>query len=303
MSYSQEDIIKKTDGLIDYKELNRLIELDLNTIAETYLSTLEGYPENMIQFEVFDDFGTFNKYIELQGPGIGQQTPITPVLISNLGGSFNNEKGPEVYMLNFEMQAYGFEDDHLNLRNIFTIYAEIKHGKTEYLESITGEDGGSASYYHMLPAFGVPVSDGGVRRITLFQNYGMTIVKEGKLFNQAVFTYDGHELDVLAFNVQKSKQTGSGQKNSQAFIGTQAESQTIVVSLNMISDDSRGSRLLSEDIRKYHVGLNQKREISITYPGEAPDSYTVILTDGGIQGTAGGYFTINATFNLAFQDR
>lgn len=123
-NYTNEQIFEKLNQRIDYRELTRILEHDLNHIANTTWE--QG--DNIIEFKTFFDFDEFETSIQFQAEGEGQPQRITPVLITLLTGDFTEPKGPQLFATTFRIEAFGFESDKERLREIFEIYSSLNQG-------------------------------------------------------------------------------------------------------------------------------------------------------------------------------
>ena len=123
-NYTTEQIFEKLGQRIDYKELVRILENDLNHIANT--TWKEG--QDFIEFKAFFDFAEFETAIQFQAEGEGQPQRITPVLVSLLNGDFTEPKGPQLFATTFRIEAFGFESDKDQLREIFEIFGSLNQG-------------------------------------------------------------------------------------------------------------------------------------------------------------------------------
>jgi hypothetical protein len=123
-NYTTEQIFDKLNKLIDYRELARILESDLNHIAN--VTWEEGKP--IIEFKAFFDYAEFETAQEVQHEGEGQPQRITPVLLSLMTGDFIELRGPELFNATFRVEAYGFDEDKERLREVFEIFGSLNQG-------------------------------------------------------------------------------------------------------------------------------------------------------------------------------
>lgn len=299
MSYTNEDILKITNGLIDFQKIARELELDLNNIAQVVLERTPEYPQNMIEFIIFTDFERYNRHIKLQAPGEGSGFRKTPVMLHRFGGDFATEKGPKIYTFTLGLEAYGFENDRNYLYQIFSTLAELKHGKVVELAAIDGTHNGSVVQIFNLPSFGNPIQESGMNRIEVGLEFSLTYVYDGLMFNQNKISLNGHKLDALQMSLTRSRAISSGQKNSESDIGVVNKSQALVLSLMMVYDKTPATKMVFDNIRKLGAGLNTAIDVTVEYLDETPDNYRMVITDGTISGMAGGYLVLECVMNLA----
>jgi len=123
-SYTNEDIFEQVSRRIDYEELVRILEHDLNHIANT--TWQEG--DSILEFKVFFDTDEFNTTVSLQHEGEGQPQLVTPVLVSLITGSYSQPKGPQIFNTTFRIEAFGFANDRERLREVFELYSSLNQG-------------------------------------------------------------------------------------------------------------------------------------------------------------------------------
>lgn len=299
MSYTKEDINKIANGLLDFNLIAEMIERDLNIISENIMSKKDNWPQNMIQFEVFNDFARYDNMIKLQSVGEGPGFRKTPVLLKRLGGDFSTEKGPSIYTFTLGLEIYGFLSDKDSLYQILNTLAELKQGKVETIPTMGNEVNGSLIQIFNMPSFGDSFNENGMSRIEIGQQFSLTYVYQGILFNQVKLSVNGHDLDILERTLNRSRSVSAGQKNDEADIGVVNKTQAMVLSIMFVNNRSTASDILFDNIRRLASPLNEVLDITIEYPGYAPDNYRMVVVDGTITGMAGGYDVINCTFNLA----
>lgn len=299
MNYTKDDIQKLSNGLIDFTKMAKEIELDLNIIAEEVMKHDPDYPQNEIQFLVFNDFELYNRHIELQAAGEGNGFLKTPVMLHRMGGSFDNEKGSRIYAVSMLLEAYGFLHDKDNLYKIFNVLAELKHGKIITIPSADQKHGGKISQVFHLPTFGNQIQDGGMSRLEIGQEFSYTYIYDGIVFNEVEITLNDNPIDIIQFDLNRSRAIGAGQKNNETETKVVNKSQSLVLSLVSIYDATPASKLVFNNIRKLGSDMNQPIDISIAYPGETPDNYRMVIVDGSISGLAGGYLVLSCVLNLA----
>jgi len=123
-NYTTEQIFDRLSRRIDYNELARILEADLNHIANATWE--EGKPH--IEFKSFFDYAEFETAIQIQHEGEGQPQKITPVLLSLLNGDFTEPKGPQLFNTTFRIEAFGFDSDKERLREIFELFSSLNQG-------------------------------------------------------------------------------------------------------------------------------------------------------------------------------
>ena len=125
MNYTNEDILQKLNKRINYSEVARILELDLNTIASQVIDA----PEDYMEFKVFFDYGEFDTTVNGQAPGEGQGFHVTPVLLSLIGGDYSTEKKDLKYSKhNSQNRGFRIPKDMENLRTILEIYSSLNQG-------------------------------------------------------------------------------------------------------------------------------------------------------------------------------
>ena len=159
-NYTTDDIFRVLNNRIDYNEIARVLELDLNNIANTTYQ--EG--DDIIEFKAFFDFAEFDTFVNLQAAGEGQPQLVTPVLVSLLDGQFSEPKGPQLFNVLFRVEAFGFEKDKDRLRLIFEVYNKLNQGAI-----LTGMFGSSlVTSFTEFPVMTPPEPYKGMNRMSVF---------------------------------------------------------------------------------------------------------------------------------------
>lgn len=295
MNMTTEQILEKLNKRIDYKEVKRILELDLNTIAQEVIED----PQELIQFEVFFEYGEFDTAIAAQVPGDGPGFFITPVLLSLVGGDYATETGPQIFQTQFRIEGFGFVKDKENLRKVFEIYSSLNQGAVS-----TGVFANAMTTSVMdFPVFSEALQYKGFDRISVFMSWLMTFIYSGQLANEVEITLDDDTLNLIDLSIKRVRIGDSAHLNNQMETFTINKSQLLVFTGYMIYDGTVASKKIMREIKNLNNGLNNQMELKVVYPAitedEEPelDTYNVILTEGDIKITEGGY--LNLTFALA----
>jgi hypothetical protein len=296
--------------LIDYKELARLLQSDLNSIANEVLSQtidVEGtptpkFPNQYIDFEVFFDVGEFNTYVTAQAPGEGRGFYKTPVLLTAIGGQYSTERGPQVFSLEFRIEAFGFDKDYELTREILTVYSQMNQGKIRNLNGDEFAGTMQVVSFSDFPALTTPTQYKGFNRFSGFISLFMTFIYTGQLANAVNIILDGDEIKPLSFTVSRQRIGDSAHITGTAETVTINKSQVLSFACSLIYDGSDIHNKILANIRKsLTTNLNETFDLEIIYPetGDDLDEYSVIITDGRIDIQQGGYLSMVFTMNIA----
>jgi len=292
MSYTVQDIQDKLNKRIDYQEIIRLLELDLNTIAAEVITD----PEQFIEFKVFFDSDEFDTTINLQGVGEGNGFFITPVMLQLIGGDYATEKGPEVFQVEFRIETFAMQQDLDNIRKVLEIYSSLNQGgitKDVFANALT-------SSITDFPVVSEPFQYKGFTRISAFMSWILTIIYSGQLANEVGIKIDGDDINLLSFNINRTRTNDSIHRNTASETSTINKSQLLVFNCGMIYDNSDIAKKMFKNIKDLNSNMNQSFYLTVQYPIlNETDTYNVILTDGDIQINAGGYVTLTFTLTLA----
>jgi hypothetical protein len=329
MELTNQQINEAIQERVNYAELARLLEVDLNAIAlqaipihaeeqrqlllaqgKTQTEANELYDKlsaQYIEFQVFFDVGTFNTTIEAQAPGEGQGFFKTPVLISFINGNFSNERGPDVYSLEFRIEAFAFEKDFDISRKIFEGYSRLNQG------AIRSKDFNEAQVTSVcdFPVTTSPIPYKGFNRFSIFISWFLTFVYTGQLSNEVIIKLDGDEIKPLTFSINRQRASNSAHLTGDAETKTINKSQVITFGLSMIFDNSDAAKRLLRNLKNSNINkLNELFELSIAYPQLTffddadieyieTDTYNCVLVDGSISLNQGSYLMLAVTFNVS----
>ena len=297
MSYTIADIQEKLAKRINYQEIVRLLELDLNTIAQEVITDAEEY----IEFKVFFDADDFDTTVNIQAIGDGSGFFVTPVMLQLVGGSYSTEKGPQVYQTEFRIEVFGLEKDLDNLRKILEVYSSLNQG------AITNDLFANAMTTSItdFPVVSEPFQYKGFTRISMFMSWMLTFIYRGQLANEVEILIDDEMVDTFAFNIKRSRISDTIQRNDETESSTINKSQVLVFNGGMIFDNSDVAKKILRDLKQKGGELNPEYVLTINYPmvldelGKADsDVYDVTITDGDITINAGGYLTLTFTMTL-----
>lgn len=295
MSYTSADIQEKLSKKVDYNEIIRLIELDLNTIANEIITD----PNKFLDFKVFFDADDFDTTINLQAPGEGGGLYVTPVMLQLVNGNYSNEKGPEVFQLEFRIEVFGMEKDLENLRQVLEIYSSLNQGA---ISSNVFANALTTSIMDF-PIVSDPFQYKGMTRVSLYMSWLITFIYQGQLSNEVVISLDNNEVNLQSFNIKRVRASDSTHINNQSESTTVNQSQTLVFNGGMIFDGSTAGKKLLREIKNLNMPLNTKFTLSVSYPSvdviPEVDTYNVILTEGDIEVNAGGYVVLLFSMTLA----
>ena len=294
MNYTQQDILDKIARRIDYQEVARLLELDLNTIAQQVVTN----PEDYLEFKVFFDFGEFDTTINGQAPGEGQGFHITPVLLSLVSGNYTTEKGPQIYQTQFRVEAFAFQKDMENLRAVFEVYSSLNQGAVStglFANALT-------TSITDFPVFSEVTQYKGFERVSVFMSWLMTFIYSGQLANEVAYTINSNAANLLDLTIKRLRVGDSIQRNNEEETSTLNKSQVLTFTGFMVYDGTEAAKTLLRNIKNLGQGLADEFTFTVTYPAiteddiAETDTYTVVITEGDIKITQGGY--INLTFGM-----
>lgn len=296
--------------LIDYKELARLLQSDLNSIANEVLSQtidVEGtptpkFPDQYIDFEVFFDVGEFNTYIGVQAPGEGQGFYKTPVLLTAIGGQYSTERGPQVFSLEFRIEAFGFDKDYELVREILSVYSQMNQGKIRNLDGDEFAGTMQVVSFSDFPALTTPQQYKGFNRFSGFISLFMTFIYTGQLSNSVQIFLNEEEIKPLSFTVSRQRIGDSAHITGTAETVTINKSQVLSFACSLIYDGSDIHKEILRNIRQADITkLNETFALEINYPEteDNADEYEVVITDGRIDVQQGGYLGMVFTMNIA----
>lgn len=301
MVYTQADILERISKLIDYNEVVRLLELDLNTIAREVVTEAEDY----IEFKVFFDSGEFDFAVEAQAPGEGPGFHKTPVLLSLVSGDYENEKGPQIFQTNFRIEILGFEKDKENLRKILEIYSSLNQGgikKNTENEVLT-------TSVTDFPVFSEIMQYRGFERVSIYMRWILTFIYSGQLSNEVEVSIDDDNIDLLSFNIKRLRVGDSIHKNNGDETLTWNKSQVLAFNAAIVYDGSAAAKKVLKNIKKNGANLNDELVLKVRYPNITEmtddeeviveeDTYNVTITEGDITINAGGYMTLTFAMTL-----
>lgn len=293
MELTNEQILAAISKRVDYAEIARLLETDLNAIAGQVIEN----PEDFIQFKVFFDMGHFNTTIIAQAPGEGQGFYETPVLISLINGSYSTQRGPQLYALEFRIEAFGFEKDYENIRKIMEAYSALNQGAIR-----SGEfNDAMITAVCDFPVLGTPAPYKGFNRFSAFMSWYLTFVFTGQLTNSVIIELDAAEIQPLSFNVNRQRISDSAHMVSNAETKSINKAQVLSFGISFPFDNSDLHKRILRNIKNSDITkLNEVYVMTVEMPevGDT-DTYNVVLTDGSYSLAQGGYLLINATFAIS----
>lgn len=330
MAITNQQINEAIQERVNYAELARLLEADLNAIAlqaipihaeeQRQLALAQGKTTDeanaiydklstqYIEYKVFFDVGTFNTEITAQAPGEGQGMFKTPVLISFINGAFSNERGPQVYSLEFRIEAFGFEQDFDINRKIFEGYSRLNQGAIRSKEFNDAQVTSVCDF----PVASTPAPYKGFNRFSIFMSWFLTFVYTGQLSNEVLIELDGDEIKPLTFSLNRQRVVEAAHLTGANETVTINKSQVISFALSMVYDNSDVAKRLLRNIKNPDISkLNEVYELSINYPqlnvynqqGELvtaeTNTYDVVVVDGNATINQGGYLVLTITFNIS----
>ena len=248
---------------------------------------------------MFFDYGEFDTTVNAQSPGEGAGFHITPVLLRLVGGDYTMKTGPQIFQTQFRIEAFGFTKDMENIRAVLEVYSALNQGAfstdlfaNAMTTSITD-----------FPIFSESMPYKGFDRISAFLSWHLTFVYSGQMSNDVKITIDGEPLNTLDFSIKRMRNGNSIQRNNESETRTLNDNQVLVFTGFTVFDGGISTTKIMREIKNLGTDLNVPLELKIKYPviieDEIPeqDIYTVVLTEGDINITQGGY--LNLTFALA----
>ena len=280
MSYTQQDILDKIAKRVDYSEIARILELDLNTIAMEIVTD----PSQYLQFKVFLDYDEFDTTVEMQAPGEGQGFLITPVMLNLVNGSYTTQKGPQVYQTEFRIEVLALEKDIPNVRAVLEVFSSLNQGTVSnnmFANALT-------TSITDFPVVTDPFPYKGFTRVDFYLSWLLTFIYSGQLANEVEIYVDDELLDIQGLTITRSRIGDTIQRNDQQESTTINKSQILNFSGSLIYDSSDSAKKILRNI-KNKDSLQEKFELRIKYTTiYKPDT---ILTD--IEWVASDYFVSN----------
>lgn len=295
MAYTTLDIQEALEKQVNYEELSRILELDLNNIAGQIIED----PQDTITFKVFFDSGEFETSISDSLAGEGEGFLITPILLKFVNGNYSTMRGPKFFSTVFSIEVVGYEKDRENLRKVFETYSYMNQGLID-----KDELGIYIAKTLEFPFFDGPFQLKGETRFQGFMRLFLNYMYNGQMSNEVITLLDGDQIDILNFNIKRTKTTDTIHRNNELNSSTINKSQAMIFNGEMVYDGSDAALKLLKNIKDLDVELNKEFELTVTYPAildsqEKPETntYTVVIVDGDITIVEGGY--INLTFTMA----
>jgi hypothetical protein len=329
MELTNQQINEAIQERVNYAELARLLETDLNAIAlqaipihaeeQRQLALSQGKTQTeaneiydklsaeYVEFKVFFDTGTFNTTIEAQAPGEGQGFYKTPVLITFINGGFSTERGPQIYSLEFRIEAFGFERNFDLNRKIFEGYSRLNQGV------IRSKDFNDAQVTSVcdFPIATTPQPYKGFNRFSIFMSWFLTFVYTGQLSNEVSIKINEEEVKTLTFSINRQRVVESAHLTGTPETITINKSQVVSLALSLVYDGTTASKTLLRNIKNSEINkLNEVFILKVNYPQlnvynqqgdletSETDIYKCVLVDGSIAINQGGYIILTATFNI-----
>lgn len=286
--YTKEDILAKLNKRVDYSEVARLLELDLNTIAEETLDDFLG-------FKVFFDYGDYDTTVNGYAPGEGAGFQEIPILLSLISGDYTTLKGPEVFSLMFRIEGFGFEERFEDTRKVFEIYSSLHQG------TASNEGFGEVLYttFTDFPVLTEAFPYKGAQRFQIFLSLNINFIYVGELSNSVSYTLDGDPINLLGLVISRNRVLESVQRNLQTETTNLASAQNITFSATMIFDGSDAAKIVKDNIKNLDTEMNTIMEFKIIYSDDE-DTYDIIISDGEIDITEGSY--VNMSFTMVLTD-
>lgn len=295
MAYTTLDIQEALEKQVNYEELSRILELDLNNIAGQIIED----PQDTITFKVFFDSGEFETSISDSLAGEGEGFLITPILLKFVNGNYSTMRGPKFFSTVFSIEVVGYEKDRENLRKVFETYSYMNQGLID-----KDELGIYIAKTLEFPFFDGPFQLKGETRFQGFMRLFLNYMYNGQMSNEVITLLDGDQIDILNFNIKRTKTTDTIHRNNELNSSTINKSQAMIFNGEMVYDGSDAALKLLKNIKDLDVELNKEFELTVTYPAildsqEKPETntYTVVIVDGDITIVEGGY--INLSFTMA----
>lgn len=289
---TQQQILDTLENLIEYEEISRILEHDLNMIAEQV--------DVPIEFSVFFDAGEFDTTIKSQSLGEGQGNVIIPVLITLIGGDYSTQSGPQAYSTSFRIESFGYTKYRKELRRIFETYSKFYHG--QILDGMFNSS--LTTSYTDFPITTEDVPYKGEERFSIWLMWNLTFIYEGQLANSMTYKLDNNEIKIQSLAIKRSREISTAHKNSNDETSTIPNSQSLGLNGTALFDGSEGHKKIIRNIKNLGHGLDETFTLEITYPNilneqEEPDidTYDVCIIDGDVEINDGGYIVI--TFAMA----
>lgn len=283
---TREEIMVALDKTIDYKALSEILEIDLNNIATEINET--GDP---LSFKVFFDFNDFDTTIEGQAPGEGEGFYDTPILLSLLDGDFATERGPNIYSLVFNIEAFGFEKDRALIRKVFETYGALNQGKIQKEEISNAHSISFVSF----PMITQPMPYKGQNRFSIFMSWTLTSIFEGQLTNDIKLEVEDEEIACTILNYQRKNNLETTQPNTEPILKNYSTSSFRAISGQFIYKNKPKEKEILQEILGNTVG--KTFQIKLTFPlAEVEETYNMVLESGNISIIEGGILSIEFSF-------
>lgn len=289
MSFTNQDILNKINKQINYEELAQSLQSDLNIITEQVITNIEDF----LEFKVFFDAGEFDSAVELLAPGEGVGTQLTPVLLSLVSGEYSDHKNPEIFNLQFRIEAMGFMEHKKELRSVLEVFSSLNQGAI-----LTDFFGAQAVSTTDFPVLTEPFQLKGFERVSAFMSWGITFVFEGELTAGMGFELNSVPIDVRGFMVKRSKTGKPIQKVGSPEQTKKYDSQLMVLSGGVIYKQDAGLDNLLKAIVEKDYGLQTTYSFKVRYNDSLSYTYNVYLDDGELIAIDGGYVHLNFVFLL-----
>ena len=291
---TEQDIIERLERRIDYKELARILEHDLNMISG---QVAQG-DTTPIEFKVFFDFGDFDTHINQQAQGEGQHHKITPVVISLINGDYAVESGPELYSTTYRIEAFGFKRDKEQLRAVFETFSALNQGAL-----VSGMFNSSmATSLTDFPIMTTPEPYKGEDRMSVFMTWNINFIYTGQLANEVEFELDGQKVTIQGFNIKRDRSFKAVQRNGSAETTANVHNQTLILTGTVIYDGSDATKRLLRSAKKLNTDMTEEFNLKITWPSildenEEPevDEYKLVLVEGDITVVEGSYVDMSVS--------
>lgn len=257
MSYTTSDIQEALEKQVNYEELARILELDLNNIAGQVIEE----PENTITFKVFFDSGEFETCISDSLPGEGEGFLITPVLLKFINGNYSTMRGPKFFSTVFSIEVVGYEKDRENLRKIFETYSYMNQGIID-----KDELGIYITKTLEFPFFDEPFQLKGETRFQGFMRLFLNYMYSGQLANQITTTIDGDSVILQNLVIRRQRTPDAAQRNGETEVKVIHKNQILSFSASMLYDGSDAAKKILRNIKNFGSGLNEEFTLEITYP-------------------------------------
>lgn len=291
MAFTTADIIEKIERRVDYAEVARVLQLDLNIIAQQVITDAQEY----LEFEVFFDYGEFDTAISAQAPGEGNGFFVTPVLLSLVDGSYTTDKGPQVYQTEFRIEVLAFEQDRENVRAVLEVFSSLNQGAVSadvFANALT-------TTLTDFPIMSEPLQLKGFTRMNFYMSWLLTFIYTGQLANEVEFKINDEPINFLSFDIKRMRGIDVIHRNNENELSTINKNQSLVFTALLIFDNTDAAVLLLKNIKDLGSGLNDILELKINYPTiELEDTYNVVLTEGDIQIMNGDYVKLSCVFAI-----